>query len=113
MRVIIDDGEALNMLLDRVEHWTDDETVYRLYEQMYDNYIENGCFENAEFDVMLIVDNDYINYCDVISEGDEAYVDIKKLYDEQGLGDVSCDDDFNHGYSYIEAEYDNTFLVRY
>lgn len=111
MLVNIDNDMALEMLLDRLEYWTDDHTTYRLYESMYENYIDNGCFEGGEFDVMAIVDNDYVNWCTVISEGDEAYEDIKKLYDEQGCGDISCDNE--HGYGYIEAEYNGSFLVRW
>lgn len=112
MLVNIDDNMALEMLLDRLEHWTDDIITYRLYEAMYEDYIDGGCFEGGEFDVMAIVDNDYINWCTVISEGDEAYEDIKKLYEEQGDRDISCEDKLNHGYSFIEAEYDGNFLVR-
>lgn len=113
MLVNIDNGMALDMLLDRLEYWTDDHTTYRLYESMYEDYIDCGVFDGREFDVMAIVDNDYINYCDVVSEGDEAYEDIKKLYDEESCTDISCEDELNHGYSYIEAEYDGCFLVRY
>lgn len=112
MLVNIDNGMALDMLLDRLEYWTNDHTTYRLYESMYENYIDSGVFDGGEFDVMAIVDNDYINYCDVVSEGDEAYEDIKKLYDEEGCTDISCEDELNHGYSFIEAEYDGCFLVR-
>lgn len=112
MVVRIDNDTALNMLMDRVEHWTDDDTVFHLYEMMYESYIDSGVFDGGEFNVMVIVDNDYINYCDVVSEGDEAYEDIKKLYDEQGCGDISCEYEFNHGYSFIEAVYDDSFLVR-
>ena len=113
MLVNIDNGMALDMLLDRLEHWTDDHTTYRLYEAMYENYIDCGCFDGGDFDVMAIVDNDYVNYCDVISEGDEAYNNIKKLYEEEGCGDISCEDELNHGYNFIEAEYKGNFLVRY
>jgi hypothetical protein len=79
---------------------------------MYDNYIESGVFDSGEFDVMQIVDNDYINWCNVISEGDEEYNGIKEIYDRDGLGDISCEEDLNGGYSFIEAEYDGCFLVR-
>lgn len=112
MLVRIDNGTALEMLMERVEFWTDDHTVYRLYEQMYESYIDEGVFENGRFDIMEIVDNDYVNWCTVISEGDEAYEDIKKLYDEEGCTDISCEDELNHGYSFIEAEYEDSFLVR-
>lgn len=113
MLVEIDNDMALEMLLDRLEHWTDDHITYRLYESMYENYIDCGCFEGGEFDVMAIVDNDYINYCTVISEDDEEYEDIKKLYEQEGCTDISCEYDLNHRYSFIEAEYDGSFLVRY
>lgn len=112
MLVNIDNDTVLEMLLNRLEHWTDDDTTYRLYEEMYEHYIDGGCFEGGEFDVMSIVDNDYVNWCTVISEGDEAYEDIKKLYDKEGCTDISCEYDLNHGYSFIEAEYDDSFLVR-
>ena len=112
MYVNIDNDTALDMLMDRVSYWTDDVTTHRLYEAMYEDYVDGGVFDGGDFDVMAIVDNDYVNWCTVISEGDEAYEDIKKLYDEQGCGDISCEHGLNHGYSYIEAEYDDCFLVR-
>ena len=112
MLVNIDNDTALEMLLNRLEHWTDDDITYNLYEAMYENYIYNCCYEGGDFDVMSIVDNDYVNWCDVISEGDQAYEDIKRLYDEQGIGDISCEYDLNNGYGYIEAEYEGSFLVR-
>ena len=112
MLVNIDNDTALEMLLDRLERWTDDHTTYRLYETMYENYIDSGVFDGGDFDVMAIVDNDYVNWCTVISEGDEAYEDIKKLYDEEDCRDISCEYSLNHGYSFIEAEYNGSFLVR-
>lgn len=112
MLVNIDNEMALNMLMKRLEYWTDDETTYYLYEQMYEGYIEGGCFDGGDFNVMVIVDNDYINWCSVVSEGDEGYEDIKKIYEEQGLGDISCEEK-NHGWNFIEAEYNGSFLVRY
>lgn len=113
MLVKINEEMALNMLVDRVKYWTEEEDVVALYEIMYESYIYGGCFDGGEFDVNAIVDNDYINYTSVISEGDEAYEDIKKLYDENGCGDISCEDELNHSWNFIEAEYNGSFLVRY
>lgn len=112
MMVNIDNDKVVEMLLERLEHWTDDDTTHHLYEAMYEHYVDGGCYEGREFDVMSIVDNDYVNWCEVISDGDEEYNDIKKLYDEQGTGDISCEYSLNHGYGYIEAEYNGSFLVR-
>lgn len=112
MLVKIDNDTALEMLMDRLQVWTDDSTTHELYREMYENYIDCGVFENGEFDVMAIVDNDYVNYCDVISEGDAEYENIKKLYDEFGCGDISCEE-LNCGYSFIEAATSDSFLLRY
>lgn len=112
MLVNIDNNMALDMLMNRLVDWTDDYTTYRLYEQMYESYIDGGVFDGSSFNVMAIVDNDYVGWCDVISDGDEAYEDIEKLYEEQGLGDISCEHELNHGYNFIEAEYNKSFLVR-
>ena len=112
MLVRIDNDTALEMLMDRVRHWTDDEDILKLYELMYADYIEGGVYDNGEFDVMQIVDNDYINWCTVLGEGDDAYEGIKELWDNNGAGDISCEDELNGGYSFIEAEYNGYFLVR-
>ena len=113
MAIKIEESEVVNLLLERLENWTDDETTYKLYESMYENMVFDGCFDGREFDVMQIVDNDYVNWCDVVSEGDEAYEDIKALYEKEGISDISCEEELNHGYSFIEAEYKGSFLVRY
>ena len=111
INVQIDENRLVDMLLSRVEYWTEDLTTYRLFEEMYQNYADGGCFDGCNLDINLIVDNDYINYCSVIEEGDEAYEDIKRLYESEGCGDISCEEN-NHGYSFIEAEYNENFLVR-
>ena len=109
----IDEGQAVNLLLERLQRWTDDKITYQLYEIMYTNYVDSGVFDCTEFDVMQIVDNDYINWCDVISPEDDCYNDIKVLYNREGITDISCEKDKNHGYNFIEAEYNGHFLVRY
>lgn len=111
INVKIDEDRLVDMLLSRVEYWTEDLTTYRLFEEMYQNYADCGCFDGCNLDINFIVDNDYINYCSVIEKGDEAYEDIKRLYESEGFGDISCEKN-NHGYSFIEAEYNETFLVR-
>ena len=110
----IDEETAAEMLLERLAQWTEDKTTTKLYKKMYENYIFGGCFDGVDFDVMEIVDNDFVNYCRVIDESDGAEFDeIKKLYAENGCGDISCDCDFA---SYIEAVDDENeptaFLIR-
>ena len=108
INIKIDEEKLLDLLNQRVEYWTDDRDVQILYEEMYGNYIQSGCFEGMEIDINVIVDNDYTN-CDVICDDDERYEKIAKIYNEQGLGDCSCECDCC---DYIEAEYNGMFLVR-
>ena len=111
----IDESTAFNMLVDRLDHWTKDPMTRRLFEDMYENYCDNGLFEGCEFDPMVIVDNDYVNYCRVIEQDAKGpeYKELRKIYKNQGLGDCSCECDFC---SYIEAVDDDdnphAFLVR-
>lgn len=113
VNVRIDENTLLNMLMERVEQWNNTETALDLYEKMYESEIEAGCFEGAEIDVNLIVDNDVINYCNIIEEGNSEFNSIMKLYKEEGLGDISME---SH-YSFIEAvddeEEPKAFLVRW
>ena len=59
--VKIDEDELLNMLMNRLKTWTDDEDTLELFEKFYENRVYGGCFDGAELDVMAIVDNDYVN----------------------------------------------------
>ena len=56
--VELDEGTAVEMLVDRVRYWTDDEEVIELFEQYYESMVDNGCFNGHDFDIMSIVDND-------------------------------------------------------
>ena len=109
--VQIDESDALDLLVERVEFWTEDRDVIGLYSQMYSYYLDCGVFEGGEFNVMGIVDNDYINYCSVIDDSDSNFEKIMELALE-GERDISCED---LGYSYIEAfnEDKGLILVRY
>lgn len=59
--VQIDEDTLQEMLMNRVEHWTDDNDTLELFEKFYENRIYGGCFDGAELDIMSIVDNDYVN----------------------------------------------------
>lgn len=113
--VQMEDYELLEKLLDRLSYWgRDDER--ELYEQMYQNMLDGGVFESGEFNVMSIVDNDVVNYCDVITKDDYPQ-DFKKLLElhQQGEYDVSCESFEEISPSYIEAVSDDEtrILIRY
>lgn len=112
----IEDYKALDMLLDRCDFWETSKENQDLFEKMYQHYIDGGVFEGAEFDPMVAVDNDVVNYCSVIhkSEYKKDFKKLLKLY-KQGEYDVSCEDFEDISPSYIEAVSDDEtrILVRY
>ena len=116
INVKIDETTALDMLVERVEYWTDDRDEIKLFEKMYRNSIDGGVFESIEFDPMVIVDNDWVNYCTIIRAGEKDFDKLVELYKRDGLTDVSCEDFEEYKISFIESvddEDDPTmFLVR-
>lgn len=68
--VHIDNETALEMLMDRVKVWTDDDDTLELYSQYYENALWNGSFDGCDFDIMQIVDNDYVNWLAVVADED-------------------------------------------
>lgn len=114
INIKIDEDTLLNMLVDRCDYWNMGDDVKALFEKMYSNYIDGGCFDGAEIDIMVIVDNDYINYCNVVYKGDADFKKLLKLY-KNGEYDVSCKDFKEIHPSFIEAISDNEdmILIRY
>ena len=115
VKVQMEKWELLEMLLDRLSYWgRDDERD--LYEQMYQSYLDGGMFESGEFNVMAIVDNDVVNYCDVITKEDcpQDFEKLLELY-HNGERDVSCEEFENIDPSFIEAvaEDETRILIRY
>lgn len=94
--VKIDNDTLLEMLRERVEFWG------------------GGCFDGARLDIMESVDNDHVNWCRVIEQGDEEFDELLEVYKKQGFGDCSCETDYA---SYIEAvdneDEPTTFLIRH
>ena len=61
INVKINETTLLNLFMERLEYWTTNDNVLELYESYLKELIDCGCFEGAEIDVDLIVDNLYIN----------------------------------------------------
>lgn len=81
--VTIDEDTLLELLLDRVEYWTSDESVINLYRDYYEMLIDSGCFEGCELDIMSVVDNDYINNLTTISKEDFEQWNIESEEDDR------------------------------
>ena len=61
INVKINEQALLNLFMNRMEYWTTDADVLELYESYLKELIDCGCFEDAELDVDLIIDNLYVN----------------------------------------------------
>ena len=83
INVKINEQALLNLFMNRMEYWTTDADVLELYESYLKELIDCGCFEDAELDVDLIIDNLYVN--------DTAVTDREGLIKEYGI-DVDNDD---------------------
>ena len=81
INVRINEITLLNLLMNRLEYWTSDDDVLKLYESFLEDLIDCGYFDGAELDVDVIVDNLYINDTTIMDKKEllENYIDI---YDE-------------------------------
>ena len=86
----ISNDDFLELLRERLKYNTDDEDVIEMYMYMYERYVEEGCFEYNDQSISAIVDNDYVNWCDIISEGEE-------YWDEIWTADSKSETEFEHG----------------
>ena len=81
--VTVDEDALLEMLLDRLDFWTNDKSVKNLYRDYYEGLAYSGCFEGCKLDIMSIVDNDYINYLATISKEDFEQWGIESEVDDK------------------------------
>ena len=109
ININIDEDTIYNLLADRVDVWRSGEEA-ELFKKMYENHIDSGCFEGSDFDPMVIVDNDVVNYCSIVSEGDPDFKKLLELY-KNGDSDVSCESFEDGCYSFIEAVSDNETMI--
>lgn len=81
--VTIDEDKLLEMLIDRVEYWTNDTDIIDLYRDYYEELINSGCFEGCTLDIMSIVDNDYINNLIVLNKEDFEDYRVENFEDDK------------------------------
>ena len=58
INVKVEKNDVIDLLVNRITFWSNNEKVVDLFRQMYENYVEEGVFD--ELNVNLIVDNDYV-----------------------------------------------------
>ena len=59
--VKINEATLLILLMNRLKYWTTNSDVLELYEDYLKELIYSGCFDCAELDVDMMIDNLYIN----------------------------------------------------
>ena len=90
--VRMDEYDAIDLLVNRVKYWTDDDDTIDLFEQYYTSAVEGGCFDGADFDVMSIVDNDYVNNTSIVTRA-EFEKDREEYIKEQMEADGFMDEE--------------------
>ena len=76
INVQIDEEQLLDLLMHRMEYWTKDANTLNLYEQYLRDLIDGGCFEYANLDISLLIDNLYINNTLIMDKEDLKNNDI-------------------------------------
>ena len=76
VNVQINEEDLLDLLMQRMEYWTTDTYILNLYEQYLENLIDGGCFEGANLDISLLVDNLYVNDTQIMNKEDLKNDDI-------------------------------------
>lgn len=94
MQVNIDESTAIDMLVERVGYWTDDNDTIELFEQYYTSMVENGCYEGCDFDIMSIVDNDYVNNTSIVTR-EEFEKDREEYIEERVKSELEQLEDYD------------------
>lgn len=90
LHITIDDADALELLMDRLAIWSTDATTEDLFRQYYTDMLDAGAFEGTDFNVMVIVDNDYVNNFKICTV-DEAKEEYGDNFDEGNIYATSGD----------------------
>lgn len=85
VNVKIHEEDLLEMLVNRLRRWTDNKLAIEDYSNWYEDLINSGCFDGVEFDPLLIVDNDWVNYTEYISYTEFADWNIEDEFDDKIL----------------------------
>lgn len=91
----IDKAVAVRMLINRVMYWTHDDTTLKLFYKYYEEKVTSSAYNGCNFDVMFIVDNDYVSNfrvwtreeldCQFSHEAEDRR--LERIYAENGDGD--------------------------
>ena len=92
----MDSDDMIEALVERLHTWTNDEDTRELFEQYYEHMVEGGCYDGREFDIMSIVDNDYVNNLSIVTR--EEFEEARDKYiEEQMEADGFTEDNLEEG----------------
>ena len=83
MAITISEDLALDLLLDELDKWHPNDDVRELFARYYEQEISSGVYDNGEFDPMSIVDNDWVNWKEVITKSEFEDYDIENEDDDR------------------------------
>lgn len=81
--VKIDEDTLLDMLIDRVAFWTDDNRIQDLFSNYYEGLVYSKCFEGCKLNIKSIVDNDYVSNLTTISKEEFGQWNIEDEMDDR------------------------------
>lgn len=76
INVQVNEKDLLDLLMHRVKYWTKDANILSLYEEYLRNLIDCGCFEGANLDISILIDNLYINDTSIMDKEELKNNDI-------------------------------------
>ena len=76
INVQVNEEQLLDLLMQRMQYWTNDANTLNLYEQYLRDLIDGGCFEGANLNISLLVDNLYVNDTLIMDEEELKNNDI-------------------------------------
>ena len=94
--ITVDEEFVLDLLISELNKWNPEDDVIDLYEKYYEEMVYGGCFSGSqEFNPRSIVDNDWVNYTQVIT---------REEFDEYRIEDENDDN--------ILCKHKNLYLIR-
>lgn len=95
INVKIDSDGLVDMLIDRLDIWTQNEEIKDAFAKMYKQDAEDGLLDDIDvsfFGISKIVDNDWVNWISVLEKDEVEAEDWKASLQEMQCGELDSAD---------------------